>query len=162
MAPPRDGDLKRLGELIQDIRIALLTTVDFEGGLHTRPVETLSYEPSGSLWFFTDWHSEKANELLQDVRTSVGYAHPTRNLYVAVSGSGRLRRDPVKAAQLWSASQRAWYPNGVEDERLAVLRVDIERAEYWIAPGRASYTLAAVKAWMTGEPVEAGERRTLR
>jgi len=48
MAPQRGGDLKRLGELIQDIRIALLTTVDFEGGPHTRPVETLSYEPTRS------------------------------------------------------------------------------------------------------------------
>ena len=162
MAPGHDGDLKRLGELIQDIRIALLTTVDSLGGLHTRPVETLRYEPSGSLWFFTDWHSDKANELLQDVRASVGYAHPAKNLYVAVSGSGRLRRDPRRAAELWTPGQRAWYPNGVDDERLAVLRVDVERAEYWIAPGRASYTLAAFRAFLTGEPIEVGENRRLR
>ncbi|HTV52873.1 MAG TPA: pyridoxamine 5'-phosphate oxidase family protein, partial [Steroidobacteraceae bacterium] len=162
MDQQRLAQLQKLGELIQNIRVAMLTTVDPAGWLHTRPVETLRYEPSGSLWFFTDWHSEKANELLQDVRTSVAYAHPSKNIYVAVAGSGRLSRDPAKAAELWTPSQRAWYPNGVEDERLAVLRVDIEHAEYWIAPGRASYTLAAVRAWMTGEPCEVGENRRLR
>jgi general stress protein 26 len=158
----RHTELKKLGELIQDIRIAMLTTIDPAGWLHTRPVETLQYDPSGSLWFFTDWHSEKANELLQDVRTSVAYADPSKHLYVAIAGSGRLSRDPRKAAELWTVSQRAWYPHGVEDERLAVLRVDIEHAEYWIAPGRASYTMAAVRAWVTGAPSEVGENRKLR
>lgn len=48
------------------------------------------------------------------------------------------------------------------DERLALLRVDIERAEYWIAPGRLSYLVAAAKAAVTGTPVGVvGENRKI-
>jgi general stress protein 26 len=73
-------------------------------------------------------------------------------VYVAVTGSGCLIRDSQKAKELWSIEQRAYYPEGPEDERLALLRVVIERAEYWIAPGRVSYIVAAVTAAVTGTP----------
>jgi len=77
-------------------------------------------------------------------RVSLGYADPAKNVYCAVSGLGRLLRDIQKAKQLWSMEQRAYYPNGPEDERLALLRVQIKHAEYWIAPGRTSYIVAVV------------------
>jgi general stress protein 26 len=146
------GDFAKLAQLIRDIRVALLTTRDRDGNFHTRPVQTLQVEDDQALWFFTDWSSSKADELSHDVRVSLGYADPTKNVYCAVSGLGRLLRDNQKAQQLWSMEQRAYYPDGPEDKRLALLRVQIERAEYWIAPGRISYIVAAVTAAITGTP----------
>lgn len=157
------GDFAKLGELIRDIRVALLTTVDRDGRFHTRPVQTLQVEADRTLWFFTDWSSPKVDELHHDVRVSLGYADPAKNAYVAVSGSGSLFRDIQKAKQLWSIEQRAYYPEGPEDERLALLRVLIERAEYWIAPGRTSYLVAAVTAAATGTPAGVvGENRKIK
>jgi general stress protein 26 len=154
------GDLAKLSELILHIRIALLTTVDPDGGFHTRPIQTMKVEADRTLWFFTDWSSPKVEELYDDARVSLGYADPAKNLYAAVTGSARLIRDSQKAAELWSIEQRAYYPEGPEDERLALLRVAIERAEYWIAPGRVSYILAAAAAAVTGTPAGViGENR---
>lgn len=158
------GDFATLGELIRDIRIALLTTVDPDGRLHTRPVQTLQLDDADrSLWFFTDWNSPKVEELHQDVRASLGYSDPSKNVFVAVSGTGSLFRDIQKAKQLWSVEQRAYYPNGPEDERLALLRIVIERAEYWTAPGRTSYLIAAMTAAVTGTPAGViGENRKIK
>jgi general stress protein 26 len=154
------GDLAKVIELIRGIRIALLTTLDHEGRFHTRPLETLQADCDGTLWFFTDWHSPKASELQQDVRVSLGYANPAKDTYIAISGAGRLFRDPERAKQLWSMGQRAYYPDGPEDPRLAVLRIQTERAEYWIAPGRFSYLAAAAQAVTTGKPAGVvGENR---
>jgi len=156
------GDLAKLVELIRDIRVALLTTVDRDGGLHTRPVQTLQVEADRTLWFFTDWSSPKVDELHHNVRLGLAYADPAKNVYVAVNGSGTLIRDIEKAKQLWSIDQRAYYPAGPEDARLALLRVIIERAEYWIAPGRLSYLVAAVAATVTGTPTGVvGENRKI-
>jgi general stress protein 26 len=146
------GEFAKLGQLIRDIRVALLTTLDRDGHLHTRPVQTLKVECDQTLWFFTDWSSPKVEELRHDVRVSLGYADPAKNVYCAVSGLANLFRDVEKAKQLWSIEQRAYYPDGPEDGRLALLRVQIERAEYWIAPGRISYIVAAVTAAITGKP----------
>jgi general stress protein 26 len=151
-ARPTTGDLEELIRIIRDIRIALLTTVDREGQFHTRPVQTLQVEGDGTLWFFTDWTSPKVTELYFDGRVSLGYADLAKNVYVALSGQGRLVQDVQKAKELWTIEQRAYYPQGPADERLAVLRVAIVHAEYWIAPGRSFYLIAAARAGVTGVP----------
>jgi general stress protein 26 len=156
------GDLAKLTELILDIRVALLTTVDRDGCFHARPIQTLQVEDDRTLWFFTDWSSSKVEELHHDARVSLGYADPAKNIYAAVTGSGSLFRDVQKATQLWRIEQRAYYPDGPQDQRLALLRVLIERAEYWIAPGRTSYLIAAAKAAVTGTPADViGENRKI-
>jgi general stress protein 26 len=160
MSDTEPGDRAKVGELIQEIRVALLTTVDRDGRFHARPVQTLQVDADEALWFFTDWSSPKVDELRHDVRVSLGYADPAKNMYLAISGTGSLLRDPQKASELWSVEQRAYYPRGPEDERLALLRVRIDRAEYWIAPGRVSYLVAAAKATLTGMPAGViGENR---
>jgi general stress protein 26 len=156
------GDWAKLGKLIRDIRVALLTTVDLDGHFHTRPVQTLQHEGRDTLWFFTDWSSPKVDEMHRDLRVALGYADPRQHAYVAISGSSNLLRDPIKAKELWGIEQRAYYPDGPEDQRLALLRVRIERAEYWIAPGPVSYLLAAAKATVTGVPATViGENQKL-
>jgi general stress protein 26 len=162
MLQPQAGDVAKLTELIRAIRIGLLTTVDAEGRFHTRPVQTLDFEGEEVLWFFTDRGSPKADELRHDVRVSLAYADPSKHAYVAVSGTATLIQDADKARKLWTIEQRAYYPDGPEDSRLALLRVQVERAEYWIAPGRLSYLLAAGRAALTGVPVAViGENRKM-
>ncbi|MGH8228650.1 MAG: pyridoxamine 5'-phosphate oxidase family protein [Steroidobacteraceae bacterium] len=157
------GDMANVAELIWSIRIALLTTADPEGHFHTRPVETLQIERGADIWFFTGWSSPKVDELLRDRRVSLGYADPGRRVYLAVGGWAGLLRDPTKARELWTEEQRAYYPNGPGDERLALLRVRIERAEYWIAPRRATYRIAAATAAATGKPADVvGENHRIR
>jgi general stress protein 26 len=153
-AEAQQGDWAKLGKLIRDIRVALLTTVDLDGRFHTRPVQTLQLEGTNTLWFFTDWNSPKVHEMHQDVRVALGYADSHHHVYVAISGAATLLRDPQKAKELWGVEQRAYYPDGPEDRRLALLRVSIEHAEYWVAPGRVSYLLAAARAVVTGVPVK--------
>jgi general stress protein 26 len=156
------GDFDRLAELIRDIQVGLLTTVDREGQFHTRPVQTLRVANDRTLWFFTDWNSPKADELRHDLRVSLGYCDASNKRYVAIAGEASIFRDAAQARELWTIEQRAYYPQGPEDERLALLCVRIERAEYWIAPGRASYLVAALKAAVTGTPASViGENRKL-
>lgn len=157
------GDLPRVLDLVRAIRVAFLTTVNRDGEFHTRPVQTLGVEGDGTLWFFTDVHSAKADELQQDLRVSLGYADMRGHRYVAISGIGRITRDPQRARQLWSIEQRAYYPDGPDDKRLGLLTVRIERAEYWLAPGRTSYLVAALRAAISGAPAGVvGENSRLR
>ena len=87
-------------------------------------MQLLQLESDRTLWFFTDWHSPKVTELQNDERVGLGFADPASSTFVVVSGTGRLLRDPVKARELWTAEQRAFYPDGPQDSRLALLRVE--------------------------------------
>jgi general stress protein 26 len=146
------GGLDKAYELIRTIRVGLLTTVDPAGHFHTRPVETLDVDGNGVLWFFTDWNSHKAGEVQQDAHVSLGYADSRRKRYLAVNGRATLLRDARRARELWRPSQRAFYPFGPRDQRLAILRVEMRQAEYWLAPGLVAYLLAAARATLTGTP----------
>jgi general stress protein 26 len=160
MKEPEAGEWAKVFELIRDIRVALLTSVDADGRFHTRPLQTMEVAADRTLWFFTAWSSPKVRELHDDVRVSVAYADPAKHVYVAIAGAGTVVRDPLKAKALWRIEQRAYYPDGPTDARLALLRVDIEQAEYWLAPGPVSYLIAAARATLSGTPADViGENR---
>jgi general stress protein 26 len=156
-----DSDVEKLGELIKDVRIAMLTSVRRDGTLHTRPLATLKYENDGELWFFTSVDSAKVDEIEDDLRVSVAYADTDQNVYVAVSGTAEVVRDRRKAEQLWTPMAKAWFPQGLDDPQLALVRVNIERAEYWDSPGRAAYLLGIAKATLTGKPTKMGDNRKM-
>jgi general stress protein 26 len=146
------GDLTTVIRLIREIETALCTSVNPDGSLHTRPVQTLEARDEGIVSFFTDWHSAKVAEFEQDGRVALSYADREKRTYVAIGGRARLFRDASHAERIWSLEQRAYYPDGPTDPRLAILQVTIERAEYWIASHAISYLVAAARAAVTGKP----------
>jgi general stress protein 26 len=155
------SDHEKLGELIEGAEIALVTTVESDGTLHTRPLATLEYGNDGYLWFFTSIDSAKVDELAQDIRVSVAYANNDDHAYVAVAGTGEVIQDRQKAKELWTPMAKAWFPDGLDDPKLALLRIQIDRAEYWTSPGKAAYVFGIAKAAMTGKPTNIGENRKL-
>lgn len=154
-------DFTQLKTLIEDIKVGMLTTEDDDGTLRSRPLQTVGVDDDGSLWFFTSATSPKVAESKADGgRVNVSYANPAKQDYVSVSGKATLTRDREKMKQLWTKWVEAFFPKGLNDPDLALLRVDIEKAEYWDAPGSAigrAYGLA--KALATGKTDALGENR---
>lgn len=156
------SEFEKFGELIKDIRVAMVTTVEADGTLHTRPLATLSYESGDELWFFTKVDSAKVHEIERDMRVSVAYADTAANSYVAVAGTAEIVRDPAKAKELWTPFARAWFPEGLDDPELVLLRVRMERGEYWTSPGKTVYLFGVAKAALTGRETQMGEHHKLR
>lgn len=154
-------EFEKFGELIKDIRVAMVTTVEADGTLHTRPLAALSYQSDEELWFFTKVDSAKVREVEQDVHVSVAYADTAKNNYVAVAGTAEIVRDKAKAEELWTPFARAWFPEGMDDPELVLLRVRMQRAEYWQSPGKAAYLFGVAKAALTGRETRMGEDRKL-
>ena len=158
--------IKKLGQLIEDIQFAMLTTVEPDGTLRSRPMATHQdhnqpgKEFDGVLWFFTKAESGKVVEVKQDQHVNLSYASPEKSKYVSVSGTAMLVRDKVKAKELWDPKYKAWFPDGLDDPNLALLRVDVTKAEYWDTPGGAVvYALGLVKALATGQSYQPGDHK---
>ena len=158
----RGGRLGKLTELIEDIRIAMLTTAMPDGMLRSRPMATQQTESDGDLWFFTQASAAKAAEIRTNPHVNVSYASPRENRYVSVSGTATLVRDRKKMEELWDQLYKAWFPQGLEEPDLALLRVDIERAEYWDAPSGTMAEIAGLlKVPATRGPSAAGENEKI-
>lgn len=155
------AEFEKLGELIKDIRVALVTTVEADGTLHTRPLASLAYENDGQLWFYTAIDSPKVDEVMHDVRASVAFADADKDAYVAASGTADIVNDRGRIHELWTPFAKPWFPDGPDDPKLALLRVHVERAEYWTSPGKAAYLFGVAKAAVTGKRMPMGDNRKL-
>lgn len=156
-------DLKKLAKLIKGIKFAMLTTATRDGTLRSRPMATQRREFDGDLWFFTDDDTAKVHEIHDDAHVNVAYADPDSNTYVSVSGRASLVKNRAKARELWNPAYRAWFPDGLDDPRLALIRVSVETAELWDTPSSAMVHLyGVVKAMVTGKPANPGDNKRIR
>jgi general stress protein 26 len=153
--------VKKLGELIKDIRIAMLTTVDEDGTLRSRPMATQEAEFDGDLWFFTRDDAPKVHEGLRERNVNVSYSSDNR--WVSVSGRMSLVQDRAKMKELWSEQFRAWFPDGLDDPKLGLIKVEADHAEYWDSgPSNVFIQIRGyVKAALTGERAKGGENEKL-
>src|SRR5258706_9725344 len=149
-------DIQKLADLIKGIIFAMMTTMDADGTMHSRPMATQENEFDGGLWFFTDMPSGKTREILHNQQVNVNYV--SQNRYISVSGVAILVKDQAKMDELWSSSYKEWFPNGPKDPNLALIQVKVTQAEYWETPASPVVKLANfVKAITKGErPDEAG------
>jgi general stress protein 26 len=156
----RNEDIEKLGKLIKDIKVAMMTTVDTDGTLRSRPMRTQQQEFDGDLWFFTETTSPKVDELRRDAQVNLSYADAGSQTYVSVSGQGELVRDRKKIEELWNPLYKAWFPEGLETPNLGLIRVRVDKAEYWDSPnGKVVQLVGFVKSLATGERVDAGENK---
>jgi len=147
----------KLWELIKDVKIAMLTTQDEHGDLHSRPMATQQKLLDGDLWFFTRDSSAKAGEAKRHPQVNLSYANPDDNRYVSVTGSADIVHDKARAKELWNPVYRAWFPQGLDDPDMVLLRVRVERAEYWDSPSSTMVQVAGfVKAMVSGKSYEPG------
>ena len=157
------NQVAELGEFINNIRFAMLTTKEADGSLRSRPMATQEMDAEGNLWFFTELDSAKSEEIENDAQVSISYADPDDNVYVSVSGIASTFRDAARARQLWNTFVQAWFPNGPEDPNVGLIRVEVEKAEYWKGPtSRAVQVFNMLKASATGKRPDMVDNEKLR
>ncbi|HEX8368117.1 MAG TPA: pyridoxamine 5'-phosphate oxidase family protein [Pyrinomonadaceae bacterium] len=161
MEDKRQESIRKLNDLIKDVEVAMLTTIDW-GILRSRPMQTQEFDFDGDLWFFTSSETHKTEEIEKDRRVNVSYAAPDSNTYVSVTGTAEIVKDRAKIEELWNPIYKAWFPDGLEDPNLVLLKVGVEQAEYWDSPSSTLVQLAGfVKAMVTGERADGGENRKI-
>jgi len=158
----RQADIKRLGELIEDIRIAMLTTVDDNGALRSRPMATQEVEFDGDLWFFTSDPSGKAGEIRRNQQVNVSYVSTDDDHYVSIMGHAEIVDDAAKMKDLWKPVMKAWFPDGLDDPTLRLIKINVEGAEYWESKGgKVGALLGVVKNLVTGTTGNEGKNEKL-
>jgi len=131
-----DKNVKRIGELLKKIDIAMLTTTGAGGFLMSRPLSTQDARFDGRrVWFFTETDSPKVAEIRRNPKVNLAYASKGKNVYISMTGTARPNRDPEMIEELWSDAMKAFFPKGKNDPNLTLLEVDVHSVEYWDGPG---------------------------
>jgi len=161
MGDNRQNSIEKIRELTEGIDFCMLTTVDGDH-LRSRPMSTQQFDFDGDLWFFTDDNTHKIDEIERDNRVCVAYSKPEDNVYLSVSGRAEVVKDRTKIEELWSPILKAWFPEGIDDPTLCLLKIPVEQAEYWDAPSSKIVQLfGMVKAIATGQEADYGENKKI-
>ncbi|MGI3782985.1 MAG: pyridoxamine 5'-phosphate oxidase family protein [Janthinobacterium lividum] len=146
----------KVAELASDIKFAMLTTVDADGELVSRPMAHQDVEADGDLWFFSSRDSRKVAHVQANPHVAVTLA--SSSTWVSINGSAAVVEDTQKAKDLWSVDMEAWFPDGPEDPSIVLIKVTGDTAEYWDGPGgRVSSVLSLVKSKLTGKRYAGGD-----
>lgn len=146
-------DLAPLRSLLKSLPVAMFNTVAHDGSVVARPLQALEFDEDGVLWFATGLDSEKATEIRARPHVGLSFADHHANRFVSVSGPARLVHDREKIDALWSPAMSVFFPQGKDDPNLVLVRVEIERAEYWDGPATfVSKLLYLAAAAITGDP----------
>lgn len=158
------GSIESLRAKIKSIRFCMFTTVNDDLSLSSRPMTQQALDDDAILWFFTSNDSDLVQNLMLHPKVNISFAEPSNNVYVSITGDAGLVKDREKAEQLWNPMVSAWYPLGVNDPSLVLIKVKIHCAEYWDSnTNKMMHIFSIAKAVITGErPKDVGEHEKLQ
>jgi general stress protein 26 len=131
----------------------MLMTIDEHGAHVGRPMRPLLLDNDSHIYFLTHQSSRKVTQVA--IRPQIGLTIVSARSYLVVAGRADVWREPALIRRLWRPTYRAWFPDGSDDRDATVLRVMVERVDYWEPPRSQILRLVrAVRAVVTRRAVE--------
>ncbi len=123
--------IARMKEIADEMPICMFLTRLNERPIPSRPMATQKVDDQGSIWFLSSKSSMKDHDILADPTVQLIYSNMEDSEYMSILGEAEELNDMELKRELWTPMAKTWFPNGVEDPDLAVLRVRAKEGYYW-------------------------------
>jgi general stress protein 26 len=129
-------------------------------GHHFQPMTGYVERETNQIWFFTYKDTDLAEAAVSGGHGS--FIFQSRDLWACIDGTLTVDPDRARIEKYWNVHVAAWYPEGKDDPRLTMLRLDCTEAGVWIAEGGpVKYAFEVAKANVTKTTPDIGERRDI-
>jgi general stress protein 26 len=149
-----------LAAKIKSVRFAMFTTVDQHGHLTSQPMTNQEIDADGALWFYTSSATDLWENIGARPKVNLSFAEPADSLYVSISGTAERVVDRDRIRALWNPMVAAWFPHGVDDPHVVLVRVAARTVQFWDSnDNKMTQVFEMAKAAMTGSrpDIEPGE-----
>ncbi len=130
----REEAIEKIARMTKNAHIAMLTTVVENGDLHSRPMANVQTPFDGDIWFFTAKSSPKVHDIENKPVVNVAFSDPENQNYVSLAGRAELVIDRALFEKYWTKAFEAWFPEGLDDPELSLLKISVDSAQYWDSP----------------------------
>lgn len=160
MKKTHNQNIEKLIEMVKDVRICMLITNEKKAeNLSGRPMSIAKIDDDGTMWFFTKESSYKVNEIEESKKVSIAITNESTNNYLMINGTATLTSDKTKMAALWNSIMKAWFPLGLDDPDMALIKVVPNEVNYWDSSSNKMVVLFnMLKAIVTGKEYDEGEQ----
>jgi general stress protein 26 len=127
---------------------------------HTQPMTAFVESEHKKIWFFTRTDTDLAREIAEGQPAM--FVYQQKEMQACIAGELTLQHDPARLEKYWNAVVAAWYPEGKDDPRLALLCLDCADAQVWVSQaGPAKFAWEIAKANATKHTPDLGGRASL-
>jgi general stress protein 26 len=155
-------NLEKLKELLKGTKTCMLSTYNKDKGIHTRPMAYQEIDQNGTIYFFTNEYSSKIDEISVNNEIDISFTNTDENNYVVLKADAKLFKDKAKMEELFNPMIKVWFPEGLEDPNISLIKADPKSAEYWdSSSSKMVFLFNAAKALITGEAYNEGEHGKL-
>lgn len=148
---PSDQEIEaKFWKALRSDRTIMLGLDGVEDG-HARPMTALvdGDENHGPLYVFASKDNTLIDLLAKNDRAIATFVSKGHDVWATIHGSLSVHNDRATIDRLWNPYVAAWYEGGKDDPKLALLRLDTEKAEIWLD---GSSLVAGVKALLGVDP----------
>ena len=150
MATPQELEAKFWKALSSDMTM-MLGLDGVEDG-HARPMTAQFEDEHSPIWFFTTRDNGIVQHLGEGQRAIATFASKGHDLFATLHGTLSVDNNRATIDRLWNRFVAAWFEGGKDDPKLALLRLEAERAEVWL---NESSVFAGVKLLLGVDPKKA-------
>jgi general stress protein 26 len=162
-------ELDKFYDLIDEIKIAMLTTRRPDGHLESRAMANQKRADGADLWFVTEEGSSKLVDIQHDPHVNLSYLKGSSYEWVSASGLARVSTDRAIIHTLYEPDWKAWFGqegdprHGTPDDpRIVLIGVDIHAAVFLeVNKPKPMVLFELAKGWLTGARAEVGETHRL-
>lgn len=153
-----EAAFEKVTELLANFPIAFMVTVA-DGTLTARPIGIVGDQGKfdGTLWFITDKRSRKVAAIETGALTTLLFQNDKAGAYLHLTGRAAVVENRARLEELYTTLQRTWFPKGLDDPDITLVKFDVEEGNYW--DSHDSYlrlALAFAKSIVTGAPGKSG------
>lgn len=157
-------NVSKLVSLVKEMDTCMLITIEkYTDCLSGRPMGISKVDEDGTIWFFAKMSSHKIDEIEQNTQISLAFISESKNIYLMINGTARISYDYTKMKEIWTPLMKVWFPLGVDDPELVLIRVNPTEASYWDnSSSKMVVAFNMVKALVTGKEYDEGKHGKIR
>jgi general stress protein 26 len=123
---------RRLWREIERHQIGMLGLTGSDAA-HFQPMTAFAEPADDLIWFYTRNDTDLAKQVAAGRRGA--FVFQSRELYACIEGELVADHDDGRIQKYWNSVVAAWYPEGRDDARLTLLRLDCASAQVWLSEG---------------------------
>ena len=130
-------ELDKFYGLIDEIKVAMLTTRRPDGHLESRAMANQKRAGGADLWFVTAEGTSKLRDIEHDPHVNLAYYQPGSDEWVSASGIASLSRDRAKIRELYEPDWKGWFGEEgdprhgtADDPRIVLIGIDVHAAVF--------------------------------
>jgi general stress protein 26 len=130
--------------------------------MHFQPMTAFTEKTEGKIWFFTYKDSDLARKIGDRAKAMFVVQSKDQDMQACVGGVLSIDHDVDRIEEFWGPMIAAWFPEGKEDPRLTLLRLDCSDAQVWLTEaGPLKYAWEVIRSNLKGGRPDLGEQRRL-